>query len=71
MLPQEIIRRKRNHKCLTDEEIKGQSEKVLSILHDMENKFSKEQLEEIKSLLAESSVLYAIYNFKSIQDLNK
>lgn len=56
---------------VTDEEIKGQSEKVLSILHDMENKFSKEQLEEIKSLLAESSVLYAIYNFKSIQDLNK
>lgn len=56
---------------VTDEEIKGQSEKVLSILHDMENRFSKEQLEEIKSLLAESSVLYAIYNFKSIQDLNK
>lgn len=56
---------------VTDEEIKGQSEKVLSILHDMENKFSKEQLEEIKSLLAESSVLYAIYNFKLIQDLNK
>lgn len=56
---------------VTDEEIKGQSEKVLSILHDMENKFSEEQLEEIKSLLAESSVLYAIYNFKSIQDLNK
>lgn len=56
---------------VTDEEIKGQSEKVLSILHDMENKFSEEQLEEIKTLLAESSVLYAIYNFKSIQDLNK
>lgn len=56
---------------VTDEEIKGQSEKVLSILHDMEKKFDEEQLEEIKTLLAESSVLYAIYNLKSIQDLNK
>lgn len=56
---------------VTDEEIKGQSEKVLSILHDMENKFSEEQLEYIKILLAESCVLYAIYNFKLIQDLNK
>jgi hypothetical protein len=44
---------------------------VVSMLHDMEAKYNDEQLTEIKNLLAESSVLYAVYNFYSIQNLNK
>ena len=56
---------------VTEEEIKTQSDKVLAMLHDMEAKYSKEQLAEIKSLLVESSVLYAVYNFNSIQNINK
>ena len=56
---------------VTEEEIKNQSEKVVAMLHDMEAKYSKEQLAEIKSLLAETSVLYAVYNFNSIQNINK
>ena len=56
---------------VTEEEIKAQSDKVGSMLHEMEAKYSEEQLEEIKSLLVESSVLYAVYNFHSIQDINK
>ena len=56
---------------VTEEEIKAQSDKVVSMLHEMEAKYSEEQLEEIKSLLIESSVLYAVYNFHSIQDINK
>ena len=56
---------------VTEEEIKNQSDKVLSILHDMEAKYSNEQLEEIKSLLVESSVLYAIYNIHSIHSINR
>lgn len=56
---------------VTEEEIKAQSDKVVSMLHEMEAKYSEEQLEEIKSLLVESSVLYAVYNFHSIQDINK
>ena len=52
---------------VTDEEIKAQSEKVVAMLRDMETKYSAEQLAEIKSLLVESSVLYAVYNFYSIQ----
>ncbi len=56
---------------VTEEEIKTQSDKVLAMLHDMEAKYSKEQLAEIKSLLAETSVLYAVYNFNSIQNINK
>lgn len=56
---------------ITEDEIKEQSEKVISILHSFEKKYSKEQLSEIKDLLAESSVLYAVYNYYHIQNLNK
>ena len=56
---------------ITEEEIKAQSKKVVAMLHDMEAKYNEEQLAEIKSLLAESSVLYAVYNFHSIQSINE
>ncbi len=52
---------------ISEEEIKAQSDKVVAILQNMETKYSEEQLAEIKNLLAESSVLYAIYNFHSLQ----
>lgn len=55
---------------VTEEEIKAQSDKVVAMLHDMEAKFSEEQLAEIKDLLVESSVLYAVYNFHAIQTIN-
>lgn len=55
---------------VTEEEIKEQSDKVVALLHDMEKKYSEEQLHEIKDLLVESGVLYAVYNFYSIQSLN-
>ena len=35
------------------------------------SKYTGEQIEEIKSLLVETSVLYAVYNYYSIQNLNK
>lgn len=56
---------------VTEEEIKTQAEKLVALLHDMEAKYSEEQLAEIKSLLVESSVLYAVYNFYSLQSINK
>ena len=56
---------------ITEEEIKTQSDKVVSLLHNMEAKYNEEQLAEIKNLLVESSVLYAVYNFHSIQNINK
>jgi len=56
---------------VTEEEIKTQSDKVVALLHDMESKFSEEQLAEVKTLLVETSVLYAVYNFYSIQNINK
>lgn len=56
---------------VTEEEIKAQSDKVIAMLHDLESKCSEEQLAEIKQLLVESSVLYAVYNYYSIQNLNR
>jgi hypothetical protein len=56
---------------ITEEEIKAQSDKVVTMLHDMETKYSNEQLSEIKNLLVESSVLYAVYNIYNIQDIDK
>ncbi len=56
---------------ITEEEIKAQSDKVVALLRDMESKYSEEQLAEIKNLLVESSVLYAVYNFYSIQNINQ
>ena len=56
---------------VTEEEMKEQSEKVIGLFKDIENKFSEDQLRDIKDLLAETSVLYAVYNIYSIQSLNK
>ncbi len=56
---------------VTEEEIKAQSDKVVAMLHDLEAKYSEEQLAEIKNLLVEASVLYAVYNFHSIQNINQ
>jgi len=56
---------------ITEEEIQTQSDKVVSMLHDMEAKYNEEQLAEIKNLLVESSVLYAVYNFYSIKNINQ
>ena len=56
---------------VTEEEVKAQSDKVIAMLHDMEAKYGQEQLAEIRSLLAETSVLYAVYNFYSIQNIDK
>lgn len=56
---------------VTDEEVMLQSDKVVAMLRSLETKYSEEQLAEIKSLLVETSVLYAVYNYQSIQNLNK
>ena len=54
-----------------ENEIKEQSDKVVAMLHQMEKEFSEEQLLKVKELLVETSVLYAIYNYFSIQHLNQ
>lgn len=56
---------------VTEEELVSQAQKVVLILQTMEKKYNEEQLSEIKALLTEASVLYAVYNIHSIQNLNK
>lgn len=56
---------------VSEEEIKAQSDKVVALLRNMEAKYSEEQFVEIKSLLVETSVLYAVYNIHSIQSINR
>ena len=52
---------------ITESEIKEHSDKVLSLLQAMEQKYSQEQLQEIQELLVETAVMYAVYNVYSIQ----
>ena len=56
---------------VTEAEIKEHSDKVVALLHTLEHKYSQEQLQEIKDLLVESAVLYAVYNMYSVQSINK
>ncbi len=49
---------------VTDEELAEQKERVIAILKKLEQKFSPEQIDQIRELLAEISVLVAITNIK-------
>ena len=55
---------------VTDEEIEEQSALVLSLLRRVDETFEPKQLEVVEQLLAEISVLYAVYQYKEIQDIN-
>lgn len=56
---------------VTDEEIKIQSDKVVALLRNIEAKYDTTQLAEIKDLLVEMGVLYAVYNYYSIMNIKK
>jgi hypothetical protein len=56
---------------VTEQELEIQTQKVISILQEMDKKYSNEQLAEIKELLTEASVLYAVYNIHSLQQIDK
>jgi hypothetical protein len=56
---------------VTEEEIKIQSDKVVALLRNIEAKYDTTQLAEIKDLLVEMGVLYAVYNYYSIMNIKK
>lgn len=56
---------------VSEEEIKIQSDKVVKLLQYMESEYTPQQIAEIKTLLAEASVLYSVYNFYLIQQISK
>ena len=55
---------------VSDEEIEEQSDLVISLLQQIEQTFDAEQLEKVERLLAEMSVLFAIHQYKAIQDIH-
>lgn len=54
---------------VTEDELQTQAGHVVNLLHDIEGKFSDDQLKEIKELLTETSVLYTAYNVYKLQNL--
>ena len=56
---------------VSEEEIKIQSDKVIKLLQHMESQYTPQQIAEVKTLLAEASVLYSVYNYYLIQNINK
>ena len=54
---------------VTDAELMEQSSVVTDLLHKAEKAFNDEQIALTRDLLAEMSVLYAVYYYKELQSL--
>lgn len=54
---------------VTDEELLQQSDLVLNLLHEIEEKFDEEEQRLVKKLFAETNVLSAIYRLYELQNL--
>lgn len=49
---------------VTEEEVVEQRERVVSLLKNLEKNFSPEQIDQVRELLAEISVLVAVESFR-------
>ena len=54
---------------VTDDELRLQSERVISLLHEVENRLSEDNQLLVKKLFAETNVLSAIYHYCSLQNI--
>lgn len=54
---------------VTDDELHQQSERVIKLLHETEQRFSEEDQQFIKKLFAETNVLATIYHYYELQNL--
>ena len=54
---------------VTGDELKQQSEKVVSLLHEVKNRLSEEEQQLVKRLFVETNVLTAIYHYHSLQNI--
>lgn len=55
---------------VTEQEIKGQSERIVSILKSIEKNYTEEQQREIKELLVETGVLFTASQYRALQSLH-
>lgn len=54
---------------VTAEELRQQTDVVIALLHEVENRFSEEDQQLVKKLFAETNVLAAIYRYYEISQL--
>ena len=54
---------------VTGDELREQTDRVISLLHEVENRFSEEDQLLVKRLFAESNVLSAIYQYYTLQNI--
>ena len=54
---------------VTSDELSEQTYRVISLLHEVENRFSEEDQLLVKRLFAETNVLSAIYNYYQLQNI--
>ena len=54
---------------VTDDELQQQSERVISLLHEVENRLSEDNQLLVQKLFAETNVLSAIYHYYSLQNI--
>ena len=54
---------------VTDDELRQQSNVVIVLLHEVENRFNEEDQQLIKKLLAETNVLSTIYRLYELKNL--
>ena len=54
---------------VTDEELAMQTERVLALLREAEQRFNEDDLGFIKKLFAETNVLSAVYHYHELQNL--
>ena len=55
---------------VTEQELKEQSERIVSILKSMEKNYTEEQQREIKELLVEVGVLFTTSQYHALQSLH-
>lgn len=54
---------------VTDDELREQTGTVISLLHEVENRFSEADQLLVKRLFAETNVLSAIYHYYELQNI--
>lgn len=54
---------------VTGEELKEQTNRVVDLLHEVENRFSEEDRQLVKKLFAEANVLSVIYQYYQFQNI--
>lgn len=54
---------------VTEKELREQTETVIGLLHEVENRFSEEEQLLVKRLFAETNVLSVIYQYYQLQNI--